>query len=366
MAAETGTRTCFEVQRSDWRKTRFVSSPLETKLAPGQVRLQVDRFALTANNVSYALAGELLGYWRFFPAEEGWGRIPAMGFADVVASCHDGISEGARYFGFYPMATHLTVEAADVVPGHFMDAAAHRKDTAPAYRQYVRTTHDPLYRAEHEDALLLLRGLFLTSFLVDDFLDEKEGFGAESVLVSSASSKTAIALAFLLSRRGGRRVVGLTSARNRAFVEGLGCYDETLAYDEVASLPQERPTVLVDHSGDGAVLASVHGHFGDALRHSCSVGATHWDAGRAKDLPGPPPAFFFAPGQIVKRTKEWGPAGFQERLAGGWHAFRAFSEGWMRVVRGFGREAVAHVYGEILEGRARPEAGHVLSLWEGK
>ena len=352
------------VRRDDWRQCRITPAPPLDALRPGQVLFRIDRFALTANNISYALTGDLLGYWTFFPAEAPWGRIPVMGYADVVASSQDGIAVGERVFGFFPMSTHLVVDADAVHAGSFVDAAPHRRDTALAYRQYTRAAGDPLYAAAREDALMLLRGLFITSFLVDDFLADHDGFGARTVVVSSASSKTAIALAFLLRRRGQARVVGLTSARHRAFVERIGCCDAVRTYDEIADLAADAPTAFVDHSGDAAVVRAVHERFGERLVYSGIVGATHWDrGGRTRGLPGAAPAFFFAPAQLEKRQTEWGPAGFQERLGDAWRAFLTFSDGWLEIVRGAGPAEVERVYRDVLEGRALPHQGHVLSLW---
>lgn len=357
----------FSVRRDDWRIGRFTQGVPPDPLADGAVLLGVDRFAFTTNNVSYALTGDLLGYWKFFPADAGWGRLPVMGFGDVLASAHPGVRPGERVFGFFPMSSHLLVAADEAGRAHFVDAAPHRADTALAYRQYLRVAADPHYDPAREDAILLLRGLFLTSFLVDDFLAEQDCFGARTVLVSSASSKTAIALAFCLARRGGIDVVGLTSPRNRDFVAGLGCYDRVLAYDEVAALDARTPCVLVDHSGDGDVVDAVHRHHGDALRHSAVVGATHWSGRRpGKGLPGPTPAFFFAPAQLEKRRAEWGQDGFDARLGDAWRSFLAFSDGWLRIVRGSGAADVERVYQEVLEGRARPDEGHVLSLRAGR
>ena len=93
------------------------------------------------------------------------------------------------------------------------------------------------------------------------------------------------------------------------------------------------------------------------------IGATHWSGSRpARDLPGAAPTFFFAPTQMEKRNKEWGPAAFQEKLGTTWRHFASFSDGWLRVVRGAGRDALERAYREVLEGRARPEDGHFLSL----
>jgi hypothetical protein len=354
----------FSVRRDDWRTCRFTDGRLPESLPEGHVLLRIDRFALTANNITYALTGDLLGYWSFFPADEGWGRLPVMGFADVVASAHPAVAAGERVFGFFPMATHLVVPAGEATAARFVDVAPHRSATALAYRQYLRSATDPLYDPAREDAILLLRGLFLTSFLVDDFFADHGGFGAQTFLLTSASSKTAIALAFCLSARRAGEVVGLTSPRNAAFVKSLGCYDRVLTYDQVATLDPQRQAALVDHSGDGAVVNAIHRHFASNLRHSGIVGATHWSGARpARDLPGPPPNFFFAPAQLEKRLAEWGPAAFEARLGETWRRFLAFTDGWLRVVRDGGPDAVERVYREVLDGRAQPDEGHILSLW---
>ena len=356
--------TSFQIRRDDWSTTRFVTAQ-QGELAPGQVLFRVDRFALTSNNISYALSGDMIGYWKFFPVEEeGWGRIPVMGFADVLASKHPEVEAGERVFGFFPMASHLVIEADAVSATSFSDGAAHRAESAPVYRQYNRAPADPIYKPEHEDAIMLLRGLFLTSFLVDDFIDDNARFGARSFVVSSASSKTGLALGHLLARRNAGPVIGLTSARNAAFVESLGCFDRVVLYEDLKSLPADVPTVFIDHSGNGDVVNALHHHFKDNMMHSCMVGATHWESGnRADDLPGAAPTFFFAPSQIQKRIADWGPAGFGERVAASWETFRASTDPWLEVVRSRGPEAVERVYREVLAGRAVPQQGQVLSLW---
>lgn len=357
----------FLVRRDDWRQCRFRTAALPA-LEPGQALLRVDRFALTANNVTYALAGDLLDYWGFFPAgEAGLGRIPVMGFGDVVASRQPDLAEGVRVFGFLPMSSHLLVQPEGVGANGFTDGVAHRAKHAPTYRQYTRVDADPLHEGPaSEDALMLLRGLFLTGFLIDDFLAENGFFGAQQVLVTSASSKTAIALAFQLSQREDVRAIGLTSVRNRSFVERLGYYDEVALYEDVATLSAGAPAVLVDMAGNAEVKSAVHQRFGSGLVHHCAVGATHWSKGGGdEDLQSAKPVFFFAPARIQQRSKDWGPGGFNQRLGEGWRRFEPASRAWLRVERGAGPAALERVYRELLEGRARPEVGHVLSLSTG-
>jgi hypothetical protein len=287
-----------------------------------------------------------------------------MGFADVIASRHPEVKEGTRCFGFYPMGRHLVIQPGAVSKSQIVDAAPHRAGLAPAYAQYLPTSGDAVYAEGREDPILLLRGLFMTSFLAEDFLAEQDYRGARSVLISSASSKTSIALAFQVKQAGRARAIGLTSKRNAAFVRGLGFYDAVVLYDEIASLARE-PAVFVDMAGDGAVTAAVHRHFGDALRYDCTIGATHWSAERRNEgLPGPQPEFFFAPAQIVKRTRDWGPGGLAERIARAWTRFADASDAWLRVVRSQGREAVLRVWQDTVDGRTDPAEGHILSLQE--
>ena len=354
----------FLVNKANWRETRTQPAPVSSDLAPGQVLFRVDRFALTANNITYAGAGDLLGYWRFFPAEEGWGRLPVMGFGDVVASTHSEVAEGTRCFGFFPMSHYLLIEPSTVSAANITDGAPHREGIAPIYNQYSPVETDALYSADHEDAMMLMRGLYMTSFLSEDYMAENEMFGAEAVLVSSASSKTSIALASRLAQTGRARAIGLTSARNLDFVKSLGCYDQVVDYDSIASLPADVPSAFVDMAGSDSVVRSVHAHFGDQLRHSQRIGITHWEAPPADgDYPGPERDFFFAPAQAQKRVAEWGAGGFQQRLGEGWAAFRDGSQAWLGVERGYGPEALERVYHDTLEGRTRPDKGQVLSLW---
>ncbi len=352
----------FIVERKDWRKHRIIETPL-AEIEEGQVRFRVDRFALTSNNISYAVTGDMLRYWDFFPAEEGWGRIPAMGFGEIIESRHAEVEVGERHFGFYPMATHLVIQPNPNSAGLF-DAAPHREGISPAYNQYSRTTKDALYAPDDEDLLMLLRGLFMTSFLADDFLADNDYFGGKAVLVTSASSKTSIGLAHCLKSRAGTRSIGLTSARNREFVQSLGFYDEVVLYDEVDSLPADEPAVIVDMAGDAGLRRSLHEHYRDALRYDCFIGATHWEkGGDPGDIPGPKPEFFFAPGQIQKRSADWGPGGLEERISVAWSGFRETTGDWLTVERGYGRDAMARAYENTLEGRSPANVGQVQSLW---
>jgi hypothetical protein len=355
----------FLVDRRDLRRCTVERgpSPDAIELAPDQVLLRITSFALTANNITYAVFGDAMAYWQFFPSHDEWGRVPVWGFADVVRSRHDGVSPGERVYGYFPMSTHLVVDAAKVTAGSFVDAAPHRRALPPVYNQYVRVAHDPSYDARREAQQMLFRPLFTTAFLLEDFFTERRFYGATTVLLASASSKTALALAFLLAQTRSVRVVGLTSPAHRGFVERVGCYDRAVAYGEIDTLPNDQSVVLVDMAGNGQVRQAVHGRFGDRLKYSCLVGATHWEAPRsAQDLPGPAPELFFAPDRVRERMRDWGPEGFQGRVEEAWKPFVRAAEGWIEVVTRSGAAAVEQVYREMLDGRTAPDRGYILSL----
>lgn len=355
--------TTLEVNKADWAQTRLVEESLGP-VGEGEVLLRVDRQALTANNISYAGAGDSLGYWGFFPAEDGWGRIPAMGWADVVESGHPDIAVGERVWGFYPFSTHLRIQAGNVTQTHFDDVSPHRAGYAPVYARFDRAAENPIYEKEREDQDSLLRGLFLTSWLVEDFLTYNESFGAEACLITSASSKTSIALGFCVKKRGNLRSIGLTSERNRAFCEALGCYDDVITYANLDALDGSRTAVSVDMAGSMKLLLELHTRYGDNLGHSCRVGATHHaEFGDAPDLPGPEPQFFFAPGHIQSRSKEIGAANLMLAMGADYVAFRQNADNWLSISRSYGPEGVEQVYQSVRSGGAAPDTGQIISMW---
>jgi hypothetical protein len=350
------------VKRDDLRECRVVDSE-PPAVGADQALLRVGSFGLTANNVTYAVMGEAMSYWNFFPAEDGWGRVPMWGFAEVERSEVDGVEVGTRVYGYLPPSSHLLVTPVSVDEQGFIDGSPHKARLPSAYHRYLASGHDPFYRADTEDIQMLLRPLFFTSFLIDDQLADEGRTERGSILISSASSKTAIAAAFLLARREGVELVGLTSAGNLEFVEGLGIYGRTVTYDAIDSLDRG-PATYVDIAGDGAVRQAVHSYFGDQLAHSMAVGITHWEelgAGEG-DLPGPTPTFFFAPDRVVKRSAEWGPAGLEQRVAEAWHPFCEWTAGWLETIHSQGFEGVKSAYLDVLESRVPPKAAHVVSL----
>ncbi len=361
------------VDKTDLSRTRLHRVD-DVPLADGQVRVAVDRFAFTSNNITYAAFGDAMHYWDFFPSgEDGWGIVPVWGFADVVQSSHPGVAVGERLYGYFPMAEQCVLQPARLTPAGFSDAAPHRANLHAVYNQYLRVARDPFYSANREDLQALLRPLFMTSWLIDDFLADNDFFGAAAdparpavMMLSSASSKTAYGTAYMLAQRAGIEVVGLTSAGNVAFCESLGCYHRVLTYDQIDHLPADTPCIYVDFAGNAALRSAVHHRF-TQLAYSCAIGGTHVDQlGGARDLPGPKASLFFAPAQVKKRNADWGAAVLGERLVQAWNAFLSQvadpESPWLSANAHCGAAAMQPVYASVLAGHADPRQGQMVVL----
>jgi len=355
--------TTFEVRKDNWAETRIFSHSMATELAPNQVLFKVARQALTANNISYASSGDSLKYWEFFPAEAGWGRIPGMGWSEVIASAHPDIAVGERVWGFTPYSTHHKILAGKVNKFSFSDVSDHRGGHAPVYCQFDRAATNPIYEPQREDQDSLLRGLFMTSWLVEDFIVTNNFFDAQVCLITSASSKTSIALGHSVKRRGKLRSIAITSASNIAFCQSLGCYDSVIGYQDIADLNAAEAAVVVDMAGNAKIISELHQHYADNIKHSCRIGATHYsELGSVDGLPGALPQFFFAPSHVRARSAELGAEQLMQLLSTDYAGFRRFCDSWMKVVPSYGAQSMDDIYQAVLAGRADPVAGQVVSL----
>jgi hypothetical protein len=365
------TLTRLLTRKNKLDESRIDHLPLAA-LAEGEAILAIDRVALTTNNITYAVLGDSMQYWGFFPSGvEGFGLMPAWGFADVVESSVAGLEVGDRFYGYFPIASHLRVSPTRVSSRGFYDAAPHRAELTSAYNHYTRCASDPVYEPALENYQMLLRPLIITSFFGADFLHDNDFFGAKQVLISSASSKTAYGTAFCLRRISNVRIVGLTSASNKAFVEDLGCYHQVVTYDELASLDAGTRTTYLDYAGAEALRVKVHNHFGDALAYDCLAGsAQNADPNHLQSsVSGPAPKLYFAPVQIAKRNKEWGYDEVNRRFADAQRAFIArvaeTDKPWMKLAEHRGFEGAASLTTELALGRIDPLVGHVVTTLAG-
>jgi hypothetical protein len=249
----------------------------------------------------------------------------------------------------------------------FYDGAPHRQDLISAYNQYTRCNTDTAYSHARENLQMLIRPLFLTSFMLADFLDDNAFFGATRLIISSASSKTAYGTAFCLRNSAQLEMVGLTSQGNFTYVKHLDCYQRVVCYADLEKLLPSKKTLYIDFSGDDSLRARIHTHFGDVLVYDCFAGSTQntsflVDAG----LPGPKPTFYFAPTQVRKRNSDWGASVLNERLNKAQLQFLDHLSqpklGWLDVVEHQGLSDTGNLIQQLAKGNIDPSKGHIVLM----
>jgi Protein of unknown function (DUF2855) len=243
------------------------------------------------------------------------------------------------------MASYVTMRPAPHPLG-FVETAPHRADMRRIYNQYLAVDGDG------EDAALVWRPLFVTSVLLD--LDLSEAGLPDAVVLTSASSKTAYALAHLLRDRP-VRTVGLTSPVRRAWVSELGLYDTVLGYDELDRLEPPRTAVVIDFTGDGALVQRLHQRLDGSLERTLLVGYTH----RRGDADAPPASAvrYSAPAEMERRGRSLGTD-----YAAAWASFAPVAERTLRIERLSGGDRLVEAYRALLAGRGDPRVAHVVSL----
>jgi len=351
----------FQVKRSELKTHRIVEGD-DVALAADDVLLKVERFAFTANNITYGVAGDQIGYWQFFPPTGGrtdWGVLPVWGFAEVVAG--EALPLGERLYGYLPPATYLKIKLGQASRSSITDGSEHRAKLPPVYNTLTRVAAEPGYDRAQDDHRCLLWPLFITSFCLWDSAKDHDWYGAEQILVMSASSKTSLGLAYALSQDDtAPHTIGVTSAANKTMVESLGLYDTVLTYDEV---PDNKPTLIIDMSGNSQVLGALHAALGDDMKKTLNVGITHWEVPRTREgYILERCEFFFAPGHIQKRHQDWGRAGFAERSGNFMKQAAQSASDWLTIRHLDGLNGLANVYEDVCDGRVLPSDGLIVKM----
>ena len=265
------------VDRTDYHHTRVVQGDMPTP-GEGEILVAIDKFAMTANNVTYAASGDMFGYWQFYPTgEDPWGKVTVWGIAEVLVSHAEGIAVGERLYGFFPMASHVVMRPGECSERGFTDAMPHRGALPGLYNYYARTKSESVQLQALEDQRCIFFPPFMTGYVIADLLLDNDWFGVQQVVIGSASSKTGFSTAAFIRAAGFQgAIAGLTSDQNVAFSEALGCYDRVVSYSEVGSVANE-PSAYIDIAGDVSLRSRLHHSLQNNAAHTLLVGATHWD-----------------------------------------------------------------------------------------
>ncbi|WCL49699.1 DUF2855 family protein [Leptospira sp. GIMC2001] len=358
----------FVVNKKNIKEYKFISETISSQAAisEGQVLLEIEKLSFTANNITYANLGDSFGYWNFFPLVNlpEFGIIPAWGFATVIESNNTEIKIGERFYGYYPTASHLVVEPGKVRETGFSDAAAHRSKLSGIYNYYTNLRSDYLYKSNSEDFQLTFRPLFSTAFLLEDFLRENGFFGSDQIIITGASSKTALALTQLIQTNKTNlhpiEIIALTSKNNKNFIHQLGCYSHIFEYKEITEIRSEN-SLIVDFAGNHNFIAQLQEHLIEKLKYTSLVGALQWDDRNLNPRNGTG-VLFFAPEQMRKKSREWGMVNFQERFSISWNEFFQGTKDWFEFRTLMDPEAFANFYLQCINGRVEPKTATLVDF----
>lgn len=342
-------------------------------LNEGEIIVEIESFAFTSNNVTYGVAGEMMGYWKFFPStkdpENIWGCIPMWGFAKIKHSNNEELKTGERLFGYFPASNILVMKPIKVSQKTFIDGQDHRKDLPPVYNNYIRLNNEDSYNKDNDNLRALLFPLHITSFCLCDYLQYEDYLGAEQIIIVSASSKTAIGLAQGLHREKGRpEIVGLTSKRNLDFVKDLNSYDHVITYDELDNINIDIPAVMVDMAGNREILGKLHSSLGNKMIKCITVGMTHWDNETTADdtmgqlMNRERTEFFFAPDHIQKRISDWGTEGYNQKTSSFMDTRAEQSKSWMNIKEVSGLDNFLSTYDNVIQGDINPNEGIIVNI----
>lgn len=256
---------------------------------------------------------------------------------------------------------------------------------------------------------MLYRPLFWTSYWCEDWLHtSKYRNGASQILISSASSKTAFCLAYLIGKRISRgeidskvKIVGLTSKKNLAFTKNLGLYHDVLDYNSFSSAKQlngsrDSRWIYVDVAGNDDLNKRIFAHFASPYTgklaawialgmtnlspSSSNASSIDWNANTFAQPASPSSASdsagsstssfwpvleqFFMPEWLDVRKHQLSIAEIFARQNVAWKELMADCGGWVRLTRVYGAEKVQEAYGYVAKEGLGPDRGLIWSLWD--
>ena len=125
------------------------------------------------------------------------------------------------------------------------------------------------------------------------------------------------------------------------------------------------PTLIVDMSGNTKVLLGLHKLLADNMKYTINVGLTHWSDASPKPPEGlitERSEFFFAPGHIQRRIKEWGPEGFDKKTTQFIMQTAAKTKEWLNFKKLNGLEEMAAIHNDVCAGKIPANQGLIVEL----
>ena len=352
------------VNRANLFECNIVSTDVPV-IVDDEVLFKINNFSFTSNNITYGVVGDKIGYWNFFPANNPNGIIPVWGFAEVTVSNNPDIEIGERFYGYWPMSTYLKVKPININPYGFVDGTAHRSKLPSIYNFYARMPQatSKIDMGYHS----IIKPLFTTAFLNYGFLKERDFFNASQIILTSASSKTALGIAYMLFANRhvhGKKIIGLTSKPNLGFVRDTGFYDQSIPYGILEKALPELSSVIIDLAGNTSLLSDLHEKLKDNLKFVSLIGLTDWKSlGDMKTIPNS--KFFFAHDHATGLFTRLGQEKANQLINQAQKKFTKHASNWMELEFIDFEKGIIPLYLDMLNGKIKPSKGYVVTLNQG-
>jgi len=345
-------------------------------LDDGQVLVHIAKLVVTANTLTYGIAGKhpVLKYFANFPVSADvpeaarYGRTPCWGTGVIVKSACSDIAVGTRIHGLFPISPYAVLTPTKITESQFTDGVEHRAGLLTPYLEYKFHDSGPFrgLSYDEEDWQMGAGNLFSTGWSMSQTAVVHPS-KPTSLLLTSASSRTSMAAAFAAKFHAiPLEVIGVTSVANADFVRKSGFYDIVCVYDDVASLSKQKVAVL-DVAGNAGLKESLYKKFGDDLVYWGGVGITNVQTLGQKvsleGLGGSPPTQFLVFSAIEEVSKAYGAKEVAEMLSASSAAYKKQTFSSFKAVRKFGPEDTLQLYNDMVHSKTDPSCSYICSLW---
>jgi len=269
-----------------WTKGRGLSArsltwkrPKVPDLGQGEVLLRVDKFAFSHMALGYLMKGftrTFGAYHNFYKCqEENLYRSACWGFMTVMESTHPKVAVGTRLYGLVPPARYQVQPVGGTIPpgkkGEPAMVELAMEEIPFNLRRFQEMEVSEGLEPHLEDWIVATKEIYTMAYYMDEQLLVDTGM-ISCVLISCASAKTALALAFCLRMRDMRYVFGLTSKEHLEFARSTDLYHEVFTYDDVDSLPNTHTVVYMDFKCDGELRQQITLRMGTNLMYNMVIG----------------------------------------------------------------------------------------------
>mmetsp|Transcript_73181 Transcript_73181/g.148601 ORF Transcript_73181/g.148601 Transcript_73181/m.148601 type:complete len:535 (+) Transcript_73181:149-1753(+) len=348
------------------------------ELEEGKVLLRIDKFGFSHMTLGYLMKGftrTFGGYHSFYPwTDEAHYRSACWGYATVMESAHPKVAVGTRIYGLVPPSKYTVQRVSGTIAGTKGDPSILELEMENVPYNMRRFQEMEIVEGNEDDPVvedwrIIAKEVYKMAFYMDEQLLVETGM-INSVIISCASCKTALALAYCLRMREMRYVVGFTSKEHLDFVKSTDLYHDVFCYEDVDKLPTDHTVVYMDFKCDGELRQRITLKMGTNLMYNMVLGPAVFQK-RMKDQ-----VFEKRAREVIFNEATWRErrrmvaevtkTGRNEKLKYSYKSFVERMRQYMKVRRATGVAELTKMYDSVYSNTASPSEVFVCSLHGGE